>query len=375
MSSNSSSEPSPISIVSIPNGVSHEFPYRPRHTIAVEPDNSMTITDGLYGTMHITDPVLLDLIRDSSFQRLHGIHQHGITPVINVNKVNPSVTRLEHSVGAMLLIRTLVPYDLAQQCAALLHDVSHTVLSHVTDYVFGYVIHEVEKEDYVKTTNIPQILAKYGYDWKHITSEEPGTWTLLEQPAPLLCADRLDYGLRDMLAFHVHPPETVRDIVKQFVVYDGRIMCSDIPLAGKLARGYQKCDELAWANPHHSGLYKFAGNAIRLALAHQVIKKEELWIGTDSEFWQKILDCGIPEIEEHTRYTNDWTKFEIVSSKKNGDLVLELKLKIRTIDPEIVIQDENEVQVRRLSEVDPTYAKERQDYINSKKGPIFLAVS
>src|SRR5579862_9808596 len=166
----------PISSTSLPNCVDHVSPYRPRQTILYNEDNSMTITDGLYGTMAVTDPVLLALIQDPSFQRLHGIHQHGITPIITVNKVNPSVTRFEHSIGAMLLVRTLAPDDLSQQCAALLHDVSHTVLSHVTDYAFGYVIHEVEKEQYVERTNIPEILSRFGYEWKYITSEEPGVW-------------------------------------------------------------------------------------------------------------------------------------------------------------------------------------------------------
>jgi HD superfamily phosphohydrolase len=356
--------------------VNHESPFRPRQTIAAtRNDAPLTVVDALYGTMTITDPVLLSLIQDPSFQRLKGIHQHGITPVINVNKVDPPVSRFEHSLGAMLLVRTLAPHDLAQQCAALLHDISHTVLSHVTDYAFGYVIHEVEKDEYVETTNIPTILTQFGYNWKHITSEEPGDWTLLEQPAPLLCADRLDYGLRDMYAFDVCSSETVRAIMKQLVVHDGRIMCSDIQLAGDLGRGYMQCDALAWANPHHSGLYKFAGDAIRLALAHGVIRKDELWVGTDSEFWSKISNCGIQEIQEKTRYVNERTKFEIVSSTEDGELVLELKLKIRTIDPEVLVKHEDGVRVKRLTELDAEFAKMRKDYIDSKGKPLYLAVS
>ena len=286
---------------SLPNCVENESPFRPRQIIEFTSPNSVKVTDALYGTITITDQVLLALIQDTSFQRLRGIHQHGITPIINVNKVQPPLCRFEHSLGAMLLVRSLAPHDMAQQCAALLHDISHTVLSHVTDYAFGYIIHEVEKKEYVETTAIPQILGQFGYDWKHITSEEPGVWTLLEQPAPLLCADRVDYGLRDMVAFGVLPRQTVRAIVEQLIAYDGRIMCTDVSLAGDLARGYMQCDMLAWANPHHSGLYKFAGDAIRLALAHEVIRKDELWLGTDTEFWNKIVNCGIKEIDEKTQ--------------------------------------------------------------------------
>jgi hypothetical protein len=185
----------------------------------------------------------------------------------------------------------------------------------------------------------------------------------------------LDYGLRDMFAFDVCSADTVRAIVQQLVVYQGRIMCTDLNLARDLGRGYMQCDALAWANPHHSGLYKFAGDAIRLALAHGVIRKEELWVGTDSEFWSKILNCGIDEIDEKTRYVNERTKFEVVSSVNDGELVLELKLKIRTIDPEVLVKYDDGVRVQRLTELDDTFAKERQTYIDSKSKPIYLAVS
>ena len=375
MSSVSKSMPTATSPNSLPNCVDIESPFRPRQTIEFTSEYSITITDILYGTVTITNPVLLTLIRDASFQRLRGIHQHGITPIINVNKVQPPVCRFEHSIGAMLLVRSLAPHDMAQQCAALLHDISHTVLSHVTDYAFGYIIHEVEKEEYVETTAIPRILGQFRYDWKFIISEEPGAWTLLEQPAPLLCADRLDYGLRDMVAFDVLTPQIVKAIVQQFVVYDGRIMCSDVILARYLARGYMKCDMLAWANPHHSGLYKFAGDAIRLALAHGVIQKDELWVGTDAEFWGKIVNCGIKEIDEKTRYVNDHTTYTMVSSVNDGELVLELTLKLRTLDPEVLLSQDGGVKVQRLTVLDTEYAKEKQDYINSKRKPIYLAVS
>jgi HD superfamily phosphohydrolase len=360
---------------SLPNCVENESPFRPRQIIEFTSPNTIKVTDALYGTITITDPVLLALIQDASFRRLRGIHQHGITPIINVNKVQPPMCRFEHSLGAMLLVRSLAPHDMAQQCAALIHDISHTVLSHVTDYAFGYIIHEVEKEQYVETTAIPQILGQFGYDWKYITSEEPGVWTVLEQPAPLLCADRVDYGLRDIVAFDVLPRQTVRAIVEQFIAYDGRIMCTDVNLARDLARGYMQCDMLAWANPHHSGLYNFAGDAIRLALAHEVIRKDELWLGTDAEFWDKIMNCGIKEIDEKTRYVNEFTTFKMVSSPKDGEIVQELTLKIRTIDPEILVRQDDKVKVQRLTELDEEFAKERQDYINSKSKPIYLAVS
>ena len=55
--------------------------------------------------------------------------------------------------------------------------------------------------------------------------------------------------------------------------------------------------------------------------------------------------------------------------------MLELKLKIRTIDPEIVLSGETGVHVKRLSEIDGEYKREREEYIESKREPILLKVS
>jgi HD domain len=347
---------------------------RPRQQLESLP-HGIQITDTTYGTTTITSPVLLALIRSPAMQRLKSIHQHGITPLIAVNRVSPPLSRFEHSLGAMLLVRRLAPGDLAQQCAALLHDVSHTVLSHVTDYAFGYVIHEVEKEEYVAGTDLPRILEEFGYDWRDITSEEQGKWPLLEQDAPLLCADRLDYSLRDLYAFDVLRVQQIRDIMAQFVVHEDRIMCSDVALAGTLGRGYIRCDQLAWSNPRHSGLYFFAGKAIRLALQHDVISKDDLWRGTDSQFWDIIRGCNVPEVERNVKYVSRETKFTRVSGPRDGDNVIEIPLRTRTIDPEVLIREGGRVHVKRLTELDSAFATEREEYIKSKSGSIYLAVS
>jgi hypothetical protein len=106
-----------------------------------------------------------------------------------------------------------------------------------------------------------------------------------------------------------------------------------------------------------------------------VIRKDELWEGTDAEFWEKIVNCGVAEIDEKTRYVTEDTKFEIVSFPTDGNMVLKLQLKVRTIDPEIVIHHNGVVKVHRLSMLDADFAQERETYIKSKRNPIYVAVS
>lgn len=156
--------------------------------------NMVIVNDLLYGNVELP-AVFEDLLASPALKRLAGVHQSGA-----IYLVNPSLshTRLEHSIGVMLLIRKLGGDEL-EQIAGLLHDISHTAFSHVGDYVFkngeeNY--HEEMFEEVLMNSEIPSLLHKHGY---HIDQILDGNFPLLEQPMPSLCADRLDYTLRDSL--------------------------------------------------------------------------------------------------------------------------------------------------------------------------------
>lgn len=139
----------------------------------------MEISDVIYGHHHI-DGVLEELIKSAPVQRLKGIYQGGASFLVN-QKWN--VTRYEHSIGVMLLIKKLGG-TIEEQIAGLLHDVSHTAFSHVVDVVF-----ENQAEDYhenifqqvIVHSEIPDILQKHGYHTEELLSDD-SRWTLLEQP-------------------------------------------------------------------------------------------------------------------------------------------------------------------------------------------------
>src|SRR3974377_2195743 len=124
----------------------------------------MRYLDSIYGEIDVEEPVLSDLMQTQAMQRLRGVLQHGITALIGITQ---PVTRFDHSMGVMLLVRQLharhpernvmeskdernameskdernameskhARSSLEEQIAALLHDVSHTAFSHVIDYV------------------------------------------------------------------------------------------------------------------------------------------------------------------------------------------------------------------------------------------------
>lgn len=90
----------------------------------------MIIEDPVYGRWKVEE-VLGELIHSPPVQRLQKIHPGGAAHLVHSAW---NVTRFEHSVGVMLLIRHLGG-SLEEQVAGLLHDVSHTAFSHVVDIV------------------------------------------------------------------------------------------------------------------------------------------------------------------------------------------------------------------------------------------------
>jgi HD superfamily phosphohydrolase len=126
----------------------------------------MKINDIVYGEWEIED-VLGELLLSSPVQRLKRIHQGGASYLVNPKW---NITRYEHSVGVMLLVKKLGG-SMEEQIAALLHDVSHTAFSHVIDFVLerkNEDYHEMIFQSIVEKSIIPDILTKHGYNSQEV---------------------------------------------------------------------------------------------------------------------------------------------------------------------------------------------------------------
>lgn len=319
----------------------------------------MDYQDPVYGRVTITEPVLLAVMESAAMQRLKGVLQHGITGLIGIT---PPVTRFEHSVGVMLLVRRLGA-PLEEQVAALLHDVSHTAFSHVIDYVFhnhdAQSYHDEEKERYVAGTDLPALLARYGYDWRAILDEN--AFPLLEQPAPCLCADRLDYFFRDSLDLSLATPQAVAAALDHLVVHERRILCADVATARWLAETYLAADEASWANFREVGLYELAAQAIRRALASGILGEADIW-GEDAAVWDRLQRAPDAELQRILALVSPATRFVWDEAQPT----FRVSTKLRTVDPEVVL---NGGKAALFSALDASYARRRAAYLQRNGGP------
>lgn len=303
------------------------------------------INDSIYGKHEFTEPVINELINSKTVQRLKKISQYGL-PDKYYHKKN-GFTRYEHSIGvAILLAKNNAP--LKEIIAGLLHDVSHTAFSHVIDVIWGDSSKEDHQDkllpEFINSKEIKQILSKHG-----ITSNEImqlHDFPLLEQPIPELCADRIDYSLRELACDGGQ--QKARKIFDSLTTYDNKFCFKSTETAKEFGLSFLKLQEEHWGGFQARIRYEFLGKALKRALEEKIITKEDLF--TDDEtVLAKLENSENKEIQK------------ILQDLKENNFPPEsnLKKKNRFINPGILKNNK----IVKLSEADEEYKKKIQKYL------------
>ncbi len=289
----------------------------------------MKYIDKIYGEFELSG-VIEELINTSVFQRLKNIHQGGAIFLFNP-KINQ--TRFDHSIGVMLLIKKMGGSN-EEQIAGLIHDISHTAFSHLIDYVL-----EMEEEDYhekrfeevLKDEKLVAVLKKHGFKWSQFLEIEQ--YQILEYPLPNLCADRIDYTLRDLFQIGKLSNQEIDWFLNGLQIFENRIVLK--------SEEYGK-----WFQEKYNFLvtdYFGAKENIEANIIMTKIVKRCLEEGIIEERYFHFDDFYLIEkIEEKINLSK-----RINELKERGINMEELKMKKRIVNPEILVNG----QVIKLSEM------------------------
>jgi len=298
----------------------------------------MKIDDIVYGEENVEESVLVDLINSNAVQRLKGINQFGMPDKYYYRK---NYSRYEHSIGVFILLRRLKG-NLMEQIAGLLHDISHTAFSHVIDRVLG----DPTKEDYqdtihkqiIESSNIPVILGRFNISPVQISN--PENFSLLEREAPSLCADRVDYTLRE-----ISQTGDAHHFFLDLINKNGQICFKSREIGEEFANIYMNLQKGHWAGDEARIRYQILGGVLKSALEKQIISMEDLR-ETDQEVINLLIQSRDTEILDGLNLLE--RGFEIVPSEQG----IEAKKKFRYIDPEILVNGS----YQKLSELSSRYA-------------------
>lgn len=244
----------------------------------------------------------------------------------------------------MILLRK-IGASLKEQIAGLVHDVSHTSFSHTIDWVFG----DPTKEDFqdklheniIERSEIKNILTKYGYVPKEISGVD--NFSLLEREAPNLCADRIDYTLREA-ALRVDS-DKAKFCFNNLINYNNKFVFKSVESAKSFSEFYSKFQKEHWGGNEAKARYHILAEILKIGLKRKLLYFEDF----------KRTDDFVINLLKNSK---DEDIIDGLNLLKNGFFIkediygsVELKSKFRYIDPEILIDNK----IVKLSEISEDY--------------------
>jgi HD superfamily phosphohydrolase len=290
----------------------------------------VSVSDRLWGEISLDEPVLVELAGSAPVRRLQGIHQAGASYYLFPER-KPS-SRYEHSLGVMHLLG-LLGAGIEEQVAGLLHDVPHTAFSHTADVLFpneGHNFHERFQHDIVMSSSIPAILQRNGLPLR--AGLEPEAYGLLERPLPGLCADRLDYALRDALTAAMTSAAEAREFARALRVHEGEIVVGDHSAGEWFGRLYAEANEVLWSSPSEAGSYWALAGAIRRAYKMGGFTDADLF-STDDEAMDRLLALDDKSVQAYLTLLEPGTEYIEVEEDEPH---FKTQMKYRRVDPPVL---------------------------------------
>lgn len=312
-------------------------------------------------------------------QRLSGIGLLCGTDWTSLYKNRFFYSRLDHSVGVALIIWNFTK-DKTQTIAGLLHDVSTTVFSHVSDFRKGDALTQTSTEEpttkmILSDSALCKLLESDGIEPKDVVDYH--IYPIADNEIPFLSADRLEYMYPSGLA--LDGSWTFEEIAK---TYNDLIILKNeenkeelgfktIEMAELYCKKFCMIGHILQLNENKLSL-QLLSQIMSKAVELDVLQEEDFMTLSESKIIEKIesfiskKNLSLEEQKFATMYNTfrKMTKVEHTNQKLPEDkyFCVSLKVKQRYINP-LVKVGTNSQQAKRLSEVSDFTNKLIKDFL------------
>ena len=312
-------------------------------------------------------------------QRLSGIGLLCGTDWTSLYKNRFFYSRLDHSVGVALIIWNFTK-DKTQTIAGLLHDVSTTVFSHVSDFRKGDALTQTSTEEpttkmILSDSALCKLLESDGIEPKAVVDYH--IYPIADNEIPSLSADRLEYMYPSGLA--LDGSWTFEEIAK---TYNDLIILKNeenkeelgfktIEMAELYCKKFCMIGHILQLNENKLSL-QLLSQIMSKAVELDVLQEEDFMTLSESKIIEKIESfiskktLSLEEQKFATMYNTfrKMTKVEHTSQKLPEDkyFCVSLKVKQRYINP-LVKVGTNSQQAKRLSEISDFANKLIKDFL------------
>lgn len=275
-----------------------------------------------YGVVEVEEPVLLELIDSAPFQRLKKVNQYGVAYFTTHRE---EFTRYSHSLGVFYMLRNS-NRSLEEQIAGLLHDVSHTVFSHVGDWVFNKEHSDTDyqnsiHEEFLEKTGLSAILRKHKINPKHVLPLEHLA-PALEQKRPNPSADRLDYSIQGAYHQNFITKKEALEIFKDCKFIQDKWISSKPDLMAKIVLFTLYMSENCFGSATNHFSSRWLADAILKGFETKLITHDEFHYGTDEAVWNKLISSKDPFIQQRMQMVIDTENFYVLVDPKESDMIL-----------------------------------------------------
>ena len=284
-------------------------------------------------------------------------------------------SRFDHSVGVALIIWHFT-HDKAQTLAGLLHDVSTPVFSHVSDFRKGDALTQTATEEpnellIRNDAALARLLAADGLTAGQVCDYH--LYPVADNEIPQLSADRLEYMYPSGMA--LDGSWTYEEIRRTYG--DLRVLTNEdgLPELGfsspEIATEYTEhfclIGHILQLNEDKLCLHML-GQIMNLAVEEGIVREEDFMTLSEAEIIKKIDDemSGSQQFRSLYRTFRDMTSVVHAQGKLAGHFCVNLKVKLRYINPLVMQADGS---VRRIREVSPQADKIITDFLSWEDTP------
>ena len=307
--------------------------------------------------------LLLALLDSPALNRLKSINQYGpIQMVDSQGHNNEPYSRYDHSLGVFYLLNRFgAPF--AEQISGLLHDVSHSAFSHVSDYLFSELsagdpdYHDAQFTNFANTYGLAPILARYQLCADDVAPKGKRHFPRLEQPLPELGADRLDYILQGAARRQLLDRQQIEAILSDlwFDPVTEHWYVTSPDSARLIGDASIALNRNIFATGWGRMLYQWTAKAVKELLHSEAISNDDLYFTmSDQELWQTIQQS--PQVQTLARQMRSaWYNVHEVNGSGEHTVTFE-NVRCRVIDPRVG----SVASWQRLSALDNDYRQRYQ---------------
>ncbi|MBQ7524652.1 MAG: hypothetical protein IJT08_03535, partial [Alphaproteobacteria bacterium] len=240
---------------------------------------------------------------------------------------------------------------------------SHTVFSHVGDYIWAKDINDYADESfqnsihlkYLHDNKLEDVLELLDMSLQNMDVEN-GQYRALEQPLPDMCADRIQYNIHTGVILGKLSKTEANDIASDLHFEEGRWFFTDPQIAKKFAEISLYCTQNFWGARWNTSMNIHFSNALKRAVDLKLLTMKDIFT-TDAEVLKKVTESDDEVIKLNLQQCE-----QPVSRIPGKSYKTEFfKPKFRGVNP--LVKDKSG-KLRRLTELDPMF---RNYYESVKK--------